>query len=205
MSTSVNILLVEDNPGDALLVRELLKEVSSFPYVLVHAETLAKAAEILGQSPLDVVLLDFSLPDGQGMRLIQSVADADPDVPIVIFTGLDDENVGLEAVREGAQDYLVKGQIDGRVLIRTIRHAIERKRMQIEREKLFGELQDLFKQVKTLRGLLPMCAWCKKIRDTEGQWVMLETYIVEHSSADVSHGICPECAAKVHSRVAPKV
>lgn len=204
MSNSVKILLVEDNPGDARLVRELLKEVSNFPYELLHAESIASAVEFLGQSPTDVVLLDFSLPDGQGMRLIQNIVDTDPNVPVVIFTGLDDETVGLDAVREGAQDYLVKGQIDGRLLIRTIRYSIERKRMQIEREKLFEELQDLFKQVKTLRGLLPMCAWCKKIRDTEGQWVMLETYIVEHSSADVSHGICPECAAKVHSRVAAK-
>ncbi len=204
MSTPIRILLVEDNPGDARLVRELLKEDSAFPYELIHVETFVKAAEALGQGPADVVLLDFSLPDGQGVRLLQNVADVDPNVPIIIFTGLDDENLGLEAVREGAQDYLVKGQIDGRLLIRTIRYAIERKRMQIEREKLFAELQDLFRQVKTLRGLLPMCAWCKKIRDDEGEWVALETYIAEHSTADVSHGICPDCAAKVHSRVVAK-
>ncbi len=204
MSTPIRILLVEDNPGDARLVRELLKEDSAFPYELIHVETFEKASDALGQGPADVVLLDFSLPDGQGVRLLQNIADVDPNVPIIIFTGLDDEKLGLEAVREGAQDYLVKGQIDGRLLIRTIRYAIERKRMQIEREKLFAELQDLFRQVKTLRGLLPMCAWCKKIRDDEGEWVALETYIVEHSTADVSHGICPDCAAKVHSRVVAK-
>ena len=117
-----------------------------------------------------------------------------PEVPIVVLTGFDVESFAIQALREGAQDYLVKGQIDGQLLVRAIRYAIERKRVEVERERLVVELKEALDKINTLRGLLPICASCKKIRDDKGYWNQIETYFGEHSQAEFSHGICPDCA-----------
>jgi hypothetical protein len=114
----------------------------------------------------------------------------------VVLTSLEDEELGVQLVQNGAQDYLVKGQVDGLLLFRTLRYAIERKQDQAEREQLIRELQGALAQVKTLSGLLPICSGCKKIRDDQGYWNRIETYISEHSEAQFSHGICPDCAKK---------
>jgi CheY-like chemotaxis protein len=193
---TLKILLVEDNPGDARLVREMLREVQRITPQLEHVSSLAEAIAHLEDHAPDVVLLDLTLPDGHGLSGAGRIIDAYHHLPVVILTGLDDEAVGLEALHRGAQDYLVKGQTESRLFTRVLLHAIERKATELEKEKLITELQSLFQQVKTLRGLLPMCAWCKRIRDDNGEWVGLESFITQHSNADVSHGICPECAGK---------
>ncbi len=127
----IHILLVEDNPGDARLLHETLREAGDESFDMYHAETLAEAIDQLG-GPVccEVVLLDLSLPDCQGLETIRRVEAAAPAVPIVVLTGHADESLGLEALRIGAQDYLVKGQTDGRLLVRAIRYALERKRVQ---------------------------------------------------------------------------
>ena len=127
-SNPIRILLVEDNPGDARLLRESLTEVDSSRFDLTHVSTLSAGVERLAESVIDVVLLDLSLPDSFGLdSFIQAHAQA-PGVPFVVLTGLADETLAIAAVREGAQDYLVKGQVDRDLLVRSIRYAIERKR-----------------------------------------------------------------------------
>jgi len=195
VSKVLSILLVEDNPGDARLVMEMLREVDRITPRLEHVSSLAAAIAYLDLQVPDIVLLDLSLPDGNGLASAGRIIDTYHQLPVVILTGLDDESVGLEAVHRGAQDYLVKGQLDSRLFTRVMLYSIERKCAELEKEKLISELQDLFQQVKTLRGLLPMCAWCKRIRDDRGDWVGLESYITQHSNADVTHGICPDCAS----------
>jgi len=108
------------------------------------------------------------------------------------MSGMSDEDLSLKAVKLGAQDYLVKGQVNANLLIRTIRYAIER-------QKLWTELRQAIDQIKTLEGLLPICCYCKGIRDERGFWQPLESYIKSHSGAELSHGICPACAEKHHS------
>jgi DNA-binding response OmpR family regulator len=193
-SNQIDILLVEDNPGDARLVREMLQDAHRLRHEVAHVKTISQAREYLLGTVPHVVLLDLTLPDGQGLKSASQLIEAFPAVPFIILTGLDDETIGLESVRRGAQDYLVKGHIDGKLIVRVILYAIERKQSALEREKLIRDLQDLISQVKTLRGLLPMCAWCKKIRDDKGEWVVLESYLSQHSNTDITHGICPECA-----------
>jgi len=124
----ITILLVEDNPGDADLVRERLEETTSARFRVRHAKQLGAALQLFGKEVFDVILLDLSLPDVQGLDTVRSVRAACADVPVVVLTGLQDEGVGLEAIREGAQDYLVKDQIDGPLLARALRYAMERKR-----------------------------------------------------------------------------
>ncbi|MBV9774071.1 MAG: response regulator [Gemmatimonadetes bacterium] len=129
----VRILLVEDNPGDARLLRETLREAESFPFELTHVTRLGEGEERLAEGGTEVVLLDLSLPDAHGMETVTRTLRAAPDVPIVVLTGLSDETVAVNAVQAGAQDYLVKGQVDSTLLVRSIRYAMERKRLDRER------------------------------------------------------------------------
>ncbi|MCC9077162.1 response regulator [Litorilinea aerophila] len=125
-----HILLIEDNPGDARLIQEYLRMAPAFPSRLTHRDRLEKALQFLQESPVDVILLDLNLPDSQGFDTFRAVQNHAPDTPILLLTGLDDEEFALEAVRAGAQDYLVKGQVDSSLLVRAIRYAIERRQAQ---------------------------------------------------------------------------
>jgi len=124
----IRILLVEDNPGDARLLREALLDAAGQVFTLTQAQRLDQAIGLVGGQVFDVVLLDMSLPDTQGPDTVRRMAAAAPHIPVVVLTGTDDVAVGTEALRGGAQDYLVKGQTDHRLLIRSIRYAIERHR-----------------------------------------------------------------------------
>ena len=140
------ILLVEDNPGDARLLREALKDVANYRFDLEHVERLSHALERLRHEHFDVVLLDLSLPDSQGLENLAPVRDAAPAVPILVLTGLDDEEVAVRALRVGAQDYLVKGQTDGISVVRAIRYARERKAAE-------EQIQRHLKRISALRDI----------------------------------------------------
>ena len=125
---AVKVLLVEDSPSDAALLRESLEQCGFESFTFTHAETLAEAIALLRREPFDLLLLDLSLPDSTGADTFRHARVAAPHLPIVLLTGVEDEQIGLEAVRHGIQDYLVKGQAYGRQTSRAIRFAIERKR-----------------------------------------------------------------------------
>ena len=138
---NLHILLVEDNPGDADLLQEAMAQVANQP-AITHAERMQQALAYLKQGePFDVVLLDLGLPDSTGLATLQRAHDVASRLPIIVLTGLEDEALGTEAVRNGAQDYLVKGQSSPRMLMRAIRHAIERKQAEQEREKLLQAVE----------------------------------------------------------------
>ncbi len=125
----IRILLVEDNPADADLLKEqLIEECGEDAFDLVHAESLAEALDRLSKQGVDVVLLDLLLPDSHGLETFTAVYTQVPGMPIVVLSGFDDETTAAKAVREGAQDYLVKGQVDGHMLLRSMRYAMERTR-----------------------------------------------------------------------------
>lgn len=127
-------LLVEDNPADALIVNEQLESIG-VNFDMDSQETLASALEQLSTSRFDIVLLDLALPDSHGLETFQRVQELAQDIPIVILSGREDEEFAVEAVREGAQDYLLKGTFDAKSLLRAIRYAIERtRRLKIEKE-----------------------------------------------------------------------
>ncbi|MEX2376070.1 MAG: hybrid sensor histidine kinase/response regulator [Dehalococcoidia bacterium] len=132
----LRILLVEDNPGDARLLHELLREVPSLRFELAHVDRIQDARTQIAERSADVVLLDLSLPDAHGMETVDMMLESAPEVPIIVLTGLDDETTAVKAVQAGAQDYLVKGQVDGTLLGRAIRYACERKRLERERALL---------------------------------------------------------------------
>src|SRR4029077_15366381 len=130
------LLLVEDNPGDARLLREMFNEQGSHNTELTHVECIREAEKCLAERVFDIIVLDLGLPDAKGLGAVRKAHAAAPRVPLVVLTGLDDDALGAQALQEGAQDYLIKGQIDGRGLLRALRYAIERKAME---EALFTE------------------------------------------------------------------
>ena len=139
----LEILLVEDNPGDARLLQDLLRcTASRIPFSIMHAETLAEAVNCLRQRMFNVILLDLSLPDSLGMETIEGIHAVAPKVPIVVLTGVDDEQMGTHAMRRGAQDYLIKGQVDGRLIMRAILYSIERTRIEEELKSLNETLEE---------------------------------------------------------------
>ena len=196
----IKVLLIDDEPAQAWLVQEHLRTVSEKSgkaIDLAHTESLNDGFALLTEDgDVDVLLLDLSLPDSLGLETLTKAHSEFPSLPIVVLTSLEDEELGIQLIQGGAQDYLVKGQADGLTLFRTIRYAIERKQEETERERLIKELQKALAEVKTLSGLLPICSGCKKIRDDHGYWNRIETFISDHSDAEFSHGICPECAQK---------
>jgi signal transduction histidine kinase/DNA-binding NarL/FixJ family response regulator len=128
MSDPTTVLLIEDNPGDARLIQELLTEAAGISFELEWQNRLSAGLERLAQGGIGVILLDLGLPDSQGLGTLAQVQARSAEAPVVVLTGLDDKTLGIEAVHQGAQDYLVKGQGDGDVLVRAMRYAIERKR-----------------------------------------------------------------------------
>lgn len=125
---AVRVLLVEDDPDDVLLLREMLDEVRTAEFVLTQVGSLEQALATAASQRFDVLLLDLSLPDSRGLETFTRVHEQLPEMPVVVLTGLDDETMAAAAVHGGAQDYLVKGQVNATLLVRSIRYAIERQR-----------------------------------------------------------------------------
>jgi two-component system cell cycle sensor histidine kinase/response regulator CckA len=136
----LTVLLVEDNAGDVHLIAALLR-LPAAEFRLERVERLASGLERLDQGGVDVVLLDLGLPDSQDDATFAAVRRAAPAVPVIILTGLGDEALAIRMVREGAQDYLVKGEVEGNVLRRAIRYAIERQRADVEIRRLNETLE----------------------------------------------------------------
>ena len=134
------ILLIEDNIGDARLIEEMLSEAGGKLFHLVRVDRLSAGLERLAAGDIAAVLLDLGLPDSQGYETFDRVQRQAPQVPIILLTGRDDEELAIRAVRQGGQDYLVKGQVDGRLLARTLRYGIERKRAEEELLKIIYAL-----------------------------------------------------------------
>jgi diguanylate cyclase (GGDEF)-like protein len=130
MNSIKTVLLIEDDAGDVGLLRQMLNEQIAFNTEVVHVTYMHEAEAYLRAGAADIIVLDLGLPDAQGLEAIRRTHAAAPGVPLVVLTGLDDESVAVQALQEGAQDYLIKGQIETRGLMRALRYAIERKKME---------------------------------------------------------------------------
>ncbi len=136
----LEILLVEDDPTFAFALQALLKRKSIFTFNFSHATTLEDADLVLSRKQFDIILLDLTLPDSEGIDTLHAVRRRGNSCPVIILTGQDEEDLGIQAMKSGAQDYLIKGEIDGRLLSRAITHAIERARLIYEREDFLATL-----------------------------------------------------------------
>lgn len=140
---SIRVLLVEDNPGDARLIQELLLEAKGGSFETAVATRLSEAMERLKADHFQLILLDLSLPDSRGIDTFHRMAAHAPHIPLIVLSGLDDEALALHTVEEGAQDYLVKGQVDPLTLARAIRYAMKR----VEAERALAEERNLLRNV----------------------------------------------------------
>ncbi len=148
MTKNINILLVEDNPGYVLLVQNMLSKATESNYKLIHASQLSQGFKYLENGEIDIVLLDLSLPGSKGIDTFLSVHKQFPFIPTVVLTSLDNESTAIKIVKEGAQDYLVKGKTDSVRLISSIQFAIERQK----KEKVHDGSEKIFLQ-KELENL----------------------------------------------------
>jgi signal transduction histidine kinase len=130
MRSLKTLLVIEDNLGDARLLYEMFHEGRTASTILKHVSTMGEAEAYLESASVDLILLDLGLPDVQGLAAIRRAHLAAPSIPLVVLTGLDDESLSEQTLQEGAQDYLIKGQIDSRGLLRALRYAVERKRLE---------------------------------------------------------------------------
>jgi serine phosphatase RsbU (regulator of sigma subunit) len=154
-ATDGRVLLVEDDDEDALLVEDLLL-LGGSGFEIVRSRTLKHARELLQSGSFGCVLLDLGLPDGQGLQVVRTILDEAAKVAVICFTGLNDERSGAAAVAAGAQDYLVKGQVDGELLRRSIRYAVERRRAEEQSRQLYASRLRAEEYARLERGLLPL-------------------------------------------------
>lgn len=203
-SKPTRILYMEDDPGLARLIQRRLARAG---YVVDLARDGEEGLSMYAAGSYDVVAVDQNMPIHDGLEVIRILASQGPLPPTIMVTGAGNEKIAVEAMKLGARDYVVK-DVEGAYLellpsvieqvLQQQRLVEEKRRAEEERERLILELQEALARVKTLSGLIPICASCKKIRDDQGYWNQLETYIQEHSEAEFSHSICPECMKKLY-------
>lgn len=145
----IRVLLIEDNPGDARLIELMLREADEESFELRRTERLEDGLRELDNGEIDIVLSDLSLPDSQGMETFRRLHSRAPHCPIIVLSGLNDTTLALNAVHFGAQDYLIKGQVDGQLLARAMRYAIERKRMTEQLHRYASELREKNAQLES--------------------------------------------------------
>ncbi|MBN2528454.1 MAG: response regulator [Deltaproteobacteria bacterium] len=185
----LRVLAVEDDCDDKVLLQELFKQSTAHNYRVTYTTSLHEAVEMLNMALFDVILCDLNLTDSTGMDTCMKIHEKAHNTPVLILTGYDDVDWAKKALRCGVQDYVVKSDLNLRCLERAITFAIERNALMARQKKAREEIQ-------SPKGMLPICAYCKKIRDEDGYWEQIETYIANRSGAFFTHSICPECAER---------
>jgi DNA-binding response OmpR family regulator len=182
----MRVLLIEDNPGDARLLQMYIKESGGGEFQVEVVDRLSKAKLALDKASPDVILLDLSLPDTHGLESFAKARNLFPQLPIIVLTGLDDKNVALQAVQAGAQDYLVKSQTEGDIIVRSIRYAVERRRM-------MTRLEDALDFRRKLQDGTGVCPSCKQLLKDPDFWKGIEDYLAQHLAAAKAAGVHPLC------------
>jgi PleD family two-component response regulator len=198
----LDVLLVEDNPADARFARLAMGLVTGMAIEVTEVARLSDALRALETHSFDVVLLDLGLPDSRGLATFSMLRSRFRLVPVVVLSGLADDATMFDAVRLGAQDYLYKGDFDAALLVRVMRHAIERHRLVMQLERSLSYVRNLHQTIAPAAApgeaaAFVMCSWCKRLRDVSGRWEPIEEYLASHALAPLTHETCPECVAEI--------
>jgi AmiR/NasT family two-component response regulator len=195
------VLIVEDETLVSRIIQEAVKEIGGI--IAGRAASGLRAVEMAQSLQPDVILMDIGLPDIDGLEAARRIQECCP-TPVVVLTAHETPELVERAGAAGVGAYLVKppqaGDMDRVITIAMARFGdmVELRRLNAELQARNAELQEALAKVKTLSGLLPICASCKKIRDDQGYWHQIEVYIRDHSEANFSHGICPDCKKKLY-------
>ena len=203
LSGKADILIIDDTPANLRLLFQILTAQN---YRVRPTVSGKQALEAARAATPDLILLDIMMPEMDGYEVCQHLKANEQTraVPVIFLSALSDTKNKISAFAAGGVDYITKPFQSEEVLARVQTHLTIhslQKMLQIRNEELQAknyELAAALAQVKRLSGLLPICASCKKIRNDEGYWQQVEVYIREHSEADFSHGICPECMQKFY-------
>ncbi len=199
----VSILYVEDETlTRAVFARILARKVKN----LYQAENGKEGLELFKKYSPDIVISDVKMPVLDGIEMSRQIKLLDNNVKIILTTAHSDASVLINSIDAGVDKYILK-PVEVDVLFRALENCtttimLERKIQEQNKEKdiLISKLQDALDNIKKLSGLLPICSSCKKIRDDKGYWNQIEKYIAEHSEAEFSHGICPDCVKKLYPK-----
>jgi len=193
-----NILVVDDSPDNLNVLTHMLSEQDYQVRPAISGELALKAVQ---KSPPDLILLDIMMAPGMdGYEVCQQLKahEQSRGIPVIFMSALHDTINKIKAFEVGGVDYITKPFQIEEVLARVHTHLVLRN-LQKHLEEKNTQLEEALANVKRLRGLLPICASCKKIRDDQGYWKQIEVYIENHSEALFSHGVCPECADKLYA------
>ncbi|MBD3223352.1 MAG: response regulator [Caldithrix sp.] len=168
MVKTTNILLIEDNPADARLLQEHLNDLPDFVFELDHVSKLQEGRQIMAANTYHIVLLDLTLPDSQGINTVKQVVTEGLCMPVVVLSGVADEELAVQAVKEGAQDYLVKGEYDRRLLKRTIHYAIERNEIDYQLRQTQTKLQRALSELKEKQNKILEFEKLKSVQELAG-------------------------------------
>jgi AmiR/NasT family two-component response regulator len=199
-SNGIKVIVAED---EFLVSREISRALKELGYEQVgEASNGLEVVEMVCSLRPDVVLMDIEMPELDGLEASGRIQDQCP-TPVVVLTAYESKELVDRASEMGVGAYLLKppkaSEIDRAVTIALTRHSdlmMIRDALR-QKEALVNELQEAINKIKTLEGLIPICSWCKKIRDDEGYWQQVELYVSEHTKAEFTHGICPDCYIKV--------
>jgi AmiR/NasT family two-component response regulator len=199
--TGRRVLIVEDDFLVGEMIRGLVEEIGHA--VVGRAADGREAFEMTRSLRPDAILMDIAMPDTDGIEATRQILACCP-TPVVILTAYETPELVARASAAGAGAYLVKPasapEMERAIAVATARFddMMELRRLNGELQARNTELQEALANIKILRGLLPICASCKRIRDDQGYWQQVEVYIRDHSEAEFSHGICPDCARKLY-------
>ncbi|HDQ44029.1 MAG TPA: response regulator transcription factor [bacterium] len=196
MENKEKIVIVEDEADYANMLRLRL---GSAGYEVETLHDPLSAVEAISSGSPDLILLDVNMPGLSGFDLCRRLKSREEtrEIPVIFLTARMETDDVIEGFDAGGVDYVTK-PVNSQVLMARVRTHIELKKIRDRQAGLIEQLQDSLAQIKQLRGLIPICAHCKKIRNDEGFWQKVEVYIENHSDATFSHGVCPECAGKYY-------
>lgn len=197
------ILIVDDEPINVMIADRILQKEN---YDTITASNGKEALELIDENIPDLILLDIMMPEMNGFEVCTKLQENEQtrEIPVIFLTAVTDKESIVKGFEVGGKDYLTKPFNTPELLARVKAH-VSLKLASDEQKKLITRLQKALKEIKTLSGLLPICSHCKKVRDDDGYWRGVEHYIADHSEAQFSHGICPDCMRQYYPKVAEKV